>query len=370
LLTTYQRNRDLHAPYVIQTAISLERQLTKTANLSVSYLNSTGNDQFYTNNVNAPTNLSTFYPYYTDPTAAIRPVPFENIYEYESNAKFRQNQLFVQSSVRAGAKVTLFAYYVLNYVNSDTSGVGAFPSNPFNIQQDYGRAAFDIRNRFFLGGSVGLPWGLRFSPFMVASSGTPYDISLSQDLVGSSQFNQRPAFAAAGATGPNIVTVPGFGTFDTVPQPGEKLVPVNSLTGPNHFALNVRLSKTFNFGPENKSGSGSGGGQGGGPGGFGGRGGGGGGGRNPFGGGGGPGGPGGGGTAASKRYSFTLSVNARNVFNDVNLGTPSAVLSPPTVDSPNATFSRFFGVSNSLAGGPYSSGAANRQIYLQAGFSF
>ncbi len=369
LLTTYQRNPDLHAPYVIQTAVSLERQLTKTANLSVSYLNSTGNDQFYTNNVNAPTNLSTFYPYYTDPTAAIRPVPFENIYEYESNAKFRQNQLFVQSSVRAGAKVTLFAYYVLNYVNSDTSGVGAFPSNPFNIQQDYGRAAFDIRNRFFLGGSVGLPWGLRFSPFMVASSGTPYDISLSQDLVGSSQFNQRPAFAAAGATGPNIVTVPGFGTFDTVPQPGEKLVPVNSLTGPNHFALNVRLSKTFNFGPENKSGSGSGGGQGGGPGGFGGRGGGGGGGRNPFGGGGGPGGPGGG-TAASKRYSFTLSVNARNVFNDVNLGTPSAVLSPPTVDSPNATFSRFFGVSNSLAGGPYSSGAANRQIYLQAGFSF
>lgn len=366
LLTTYERNPNLHAPYTIQTAVSLERQLTKVANLSVSYLNSTGNDQFYTNNINSPTNIPDFFPYYLNPAAATRPVPFENIYQYQSNAKFRQNQLFVQSRIQAGSRVTLFAYYVLNYVNSDTTGTAGFPSNPFNLLQDYGRAAFDIRNRFFLGGSVGLPWGLRFSPFMIASSGSPYNITLSQDLIGSSQFNQRPAFATS-VTSPNDVEVPGFGIFDTVPQPGEKLVPINSLTGPGRFTLNVRLAKTFGFGPENKGPSGAGGGQGGGPGGYGGGRGGGGGGRNPFGGGG---GPGGGGSGSSKRYSITLSVNARNVFNNVNLGTPSAVLSPPTPDSPTATFSRFFGVSNALAGGPYSSGAANRQIYLQAGFSF
>ena len=65
-----------------------------------------------------------------------------------------------------------------------------------------------------------------------------------------------------------------------------------------------------------------------------------------------------------------MSVNARNVFNDVNLATPSAVLSPPTAESPQASFSRFFGVSNALAGGAFSSNAANRQIYLQASFNF
>jgi hypothetical protein len=65
-----------------------------------------------------------------------------------------------------------------------------------------------------------------------------------------------------------------------------------------------------------------------------------------------------------------LSVNARNVFNDVNPATPSAVLSPPMTAGGDASFSRFFGVSNGLATGPFSSGAANRQIYLQAGFSF
>jgi hypothetical protein len=365
LLTFYQTNENLHAPYVAQTAVSLERQLTKVANLSVSYLNSVGNDQLLTNNINAPDNLSTNYPYYLNPAAATRPTQFQNIYQYESGAIFRQNQLFVQSRVQAGQKLTLFAYYVLNYANSDTSGANSFPSNPANIMKDYGRASFDTRNRFFLGGSVALPWGLRLSPFMIASSGSPYNVTLSQDLIGSSQLNQRPSFSTAPAGGA-IVTVPGFGTFNTLPGANATPIPVNDFTGPNHFTLNLRLAKTFNFGPENKGGANSGGGGGGG--GRGGGGGGRGGGANPFGGG----GPGGfGGNTSTKRYSITLSVNARNVFNDVNLANPSAVLNPPPVANGNASFNTaFFGVSNALAGGPFSSGAANRQIYLQAGFSF
>jgi hypothetical protein len=229
--------------------------------------------------------------------------------------------------------------------------------------QDYGRASFDIRNRFFLGGSVGLPWGLRFSPFLIAQSGSPYNVSLSQDLAGSSQLNQRPSFSTAPAGGP-IVTVPGFGTFNTVPGVNAIPIPVNDFTGPNHFTLNVRLAKTISFGPESKGPSGGSDGGGGGRGGRGGRGGG----ANPFGGG----GQGGfGGNAATRRYSVTFSVNARNVFNNVNLANPSAVLNPPETAGADASFSsRFFGVSNALAGGPFSSNAANRQIYLQAAFSF
>ena len=364
LFTSYKPNPNLHAPYVAQTAVSLERQINKVTNLSVSYLNSVGNDQLLTNNINAPNNPAAIFPYYLNPAAATRVVPFENIYQYESGAIFRQNQLFVQSRVQAGQKVTLFAYYVLNYANSDTSGANSFPSNPANLMQDYGRASFDVRNRFFLGGSVGLKWGLRFSPFLIASSGSPYNVSLSQDLIGSSQLNQRPSFSTAPAGGA-IITVPGFGTFNTQPGVGATPIPVNTFTGPNHFTLNVRLAKTFNFGPENKGGGGGGGGGGG-------RGGGGGGGRgggaNPFGGG----GPGAlGGNTSTKRYSITLSINARNVFNDVNLMNPSAVLNPPAVAGGNASFNAaFFGVSNQLAGGPFSSGAANRQVYLQAGFAF
>jgi hypothetical protein len=256
-----------------------------------------------------------------------------NIYQYESEGIFRQNQLFVQATIRAGAKVMLFGYYVLNYANGDTSGPGSFPSNPYNIVQDYGRTSFDLRNQATIGGSIALPYGFRLSPFMVASSGSPYNITLSQDLIGSSQFNQRPAFASSLSNPANVVTVRGFGSFDTIPQFGEKLFPVNFLTGPNRFTLNLRLAKTFGFGKEIGGQNSNAG-------------------RIRSG--------------VNQSYRVTFSVNARNAFNNVNLATPSAVLSPPTATSP-ASSSSFFGVSNALAGGLPSS---NRQIYLQASFSF
>gem|GEM_PF-2934325 len=71
------------------------------------------------------------------------------------------------------------------------------------------------------------------------------------------------------------------------------------------------------------------------------------------------GGFGGGGAASTRRYSLTFSVNARNVLNKVNAATPVGVLSSPN-----------FGQSIALAGGPFSSAAANRKIELQAMFSF
>jgi hypothetical protein len=65
------------------------------------------------------------------------------------------------------------------------------------------------------------------------------------------------------------------------------------------------------------------------------------------------------GPVTSRRYSLTFSVNARNVLNHVNAATPIGTLS-----------SQHFGQSTNLAGGPFSSQAANRKIELQAMFSF
>ena len=87
-----------------------------------------------------------------------------------------------------------------------------------------------------------------------------------------------------------------YGTFNTVPIPGQTIVPINYGGGPSLFTLNLRLSKTFGLGPkvDSKAAGGPRGG-GGGAGGGGGRGGGGGGGGRGMGGLGGPGGPGPGG---------------------------------------------------------------------------
>jgi hypothetical protein len=342
---TYQISPSLYAPYTLQSAISVERQITKSATLSVTYLNSRGFDQLLSINANAPYPGTPCYPCV---------LPSSNLFQYVSEGVFRQNQLIVNTNIRAGTKLQMFGYYTLNYANSDTAGVSSFASNSYDISQDYGRASFDTRHRLFLGGSVAMPYAFRLSPFLVASSGSPFNIFTSTDLNGDSQFNDRPALAPGATCGnPNIYCT-SLGTFNAAPTAGDKLVPINYGTGPAHVTLNLRLSKTFGFGPKVKSTPGNQGGPGGGGGG-GGRGGGGP--RGPLFGS----GPAGmtGGSGSDRRYNLTFSASARNVFNKVNLANPGGVLGSP-----------FFDRYNNLFGGPFSTGVAVRRIDLQASFSF
>ena len=83
---------------------------------------------------------------------------------------------------------------------------------------------------------------------MMASSGSPFNITVGQDLNGDSIFNDRPAFAAAGATGSNIVATQVGQLLTPVPLPGEKIIPVNYGTGPGMFEMNVRAQQNISFG--------------------------------------------------------------------------------------------------------------------------
>jgi hypothetical protein len=355
--TIYRANSNLRSPSIMQTAVSIERQLSKSATLAVTYLNSRGSHQLLTRNINAP-EPGTFDP--SVPGSGVRPFGgTTNIYQYDSEGIFRQNQLIVNSRVGLGSRLSLFGFYTLSYVNSDTSGASSFPSNQYNIMQDYGRASFDVRHRLFLGGNVSLPYAWRLNPFLAVNSGRPFDITLGQDLNGDSIFNDRPGFAT-GSTPANDVRTTSLGDFNLAPG-GNNFIPVNYGNSPASVALNLRVSRTFGFGPEVKgaSASGPGGGERGGYGGGGGRGGppgGGLGGRGLSGGGGNPFGPG---AAVNRRYNLTFSASARNIFNHVNYGSQVGNLNSP-----------LFGVSNSLANGPFASGNAIRRIDLQLVFAF
>ncbi|MGA7138012.1 MAG: carboxypeptidase regulatory-like domain-containing protein, partial [Terriglobales bacterium] len=246
----YQIAPNLHAPYIMQTAFSMERQVTKIANLTLTYLNARGVHQLMSIDVNAPTPGTPYStgqrPYYPD---------VSDIYQYSSVGVFRQNQLIVNFNIRAGAKLSLFGYYSLNYANSDPLGSSSngafannFPSDQYNVKLDYGRASFAIRDRVFFGGTIGLPRGFRLSPFMIFNSGSPYNITAGQDLANDLLFNVRPAFNANPS---------GACTFPTkaacqfmIPATPYTQIPINYLTGPNLFTLNLRLAKTFGFGPE------------------------------------------------------------------------------------------------------------------------
>ena len=124
---------------------------------------------------------------------------------------------------------------------------GSFPDNPFNIHEDYGRASFDIRNRVVVGGTITLKHGFLLSPLMNFQSGTPFNITIGQDLIGSTIFNQRPSFATASTPAADIVSTK-YGAFNIDPAPGAPLIPVNFGQGPNSFVMNLRVTKTFSFG--------------------------------------------------------------------------------------------------------------------------
>jgi uncharacterized membrane protein YgcG len=348
----YQIDPNLRAPYTMQTGVGLERQLSKNATVSVTYLNSHGVHQLFTRDINAPL-----------PATGVPPNPnYGNIYQYESAGLFNQNQLITNFNLRMGTKLMLFGVYTLGYAHSNTGGVSSSPMNPYDIEEDYGRAAFDVRHRVFMGGTWTLPRGFGISPFVVANTGAPFNITLGQDVYGTGIFNARPTFATLAAycaSGSNIPAA-GCGAFGTSTSPAasETIIPPNYATGPGQFTVNLRLSKTFAFGkkpesPSSSRGPGGGQGMGGGRGGYGG----GLGGRGLSGGGGGGGlfGP----PSTNTRYSLTFSVNARNVFNNVNLAPPIGVLGSP-----------LFGRSNALVGGFFSSSAANRRIDLQVMFNF
>jgi hypothetical protein len=337
----------------MQSAASIERQVTKNATVSVTYLNSRGEHAFYIDNVNAPYVLGGVTPNGTR----------QNIYQYDSGGIFRQNQLIANVRVNTGRRVSLFGFYVLNYANSDVSSGGSaggffssgttseasFLSNQYDPVADYGRAAFDVRHRVFVGGNFTLPYNFSLSPFAVINSGEPYNLTTGQDNNGDSIFNDRPWFAGS-PTNTVCNSRASFSTADT----GLGIVPINYCTGPSAVTLNLRLSKTIGFGRETKGSSGGGDrGYGGphshggglGPGGLSGAGG-----SNPFGGRAG---------GVNRRYSLTFSIAARNLLNTFNPGPPVGNLS-----------SQYFGQSIMNAGGPFSSSSANRRIDLQVRFSF
>jgi hypothetical protein len=351
--TIYDVAPGLKASLNMQAAVGVDHSFGKYVTLSATYVNSRGVHQYLSDNINAYEAAT----YDATTGTGVRPNGInENVYQFQSGGVYNQNQLMLNYSVRA-KKVSLFGFYVLNSAKADTSGATYFPSMQTNPGADYGRAAFDVGSRFLLGGNYQAPFGISFSPFLVVDSGTPFNITIGQDLNGDNQYNDRPAYATASSTD-TLDTA--YGNFDLNPSATAKRIPYDLGTGPSQVSMNLRVSKSFGIGPRVAGGVGGsqggpgGGGHGGGPGGGG-----------PPGGGLGPGGLSGSNgpprldQTVPRKYSVTFSAMGHNVFNHVNLAAPVGVL-----DSP------LFGKSTALAGGFFNSAASNRSIDVQASFNF
>jgi len=379
--TFYTIAPNLHAANDMEAAAGVDRQITKDITGNVTYVFSQGIHQFFMDNLSAAAEFpledasSDTYPT-TAPTA-----PGTNNLQYQSGGFYREQQIMV--TVRATTrKFSLFGNYTYSDAKGDTEGVTSVPSVSSDPGLDFGRTHFDVRNRVMLFGNFMLPWAVSVSPMVVANSGTPFNITTGSDLTGNNQFDGRPTYAA-NCSEPNTIQTQ-WGCFDAEPygtvspesgtpiEPyavNERITPYGLGTGPANVSVNMRLAKVIGIGPKvESSGPGMGGrGRGGGGGGY----------R------GGPQGLGGGGLSGSRggfgpmnesvprKYSLTFSAWCTNLLNHENLGVPNGSISP-TLDSAGALEpQRFFGRSQTLAGGYFAlPTAGNRNLSLQATFTF
>ena len=331
----------LRAPYLIQSAIGVERQLNKGTTLAVNLTDTRGVHQFVTSEVGTPVSANA-----------------GREFAFQSDGLLKQMQVITRVNSQIGARLSLFGAYIFSNAHSNTDGAlcpstagcgTSTPVNQYDLTDEWSRSALDIQHRMFLAGTLQGPWRVQLAPFITASAGAPFNITTGSDYLGNGIFNARPALA--GGPGEGIVFTP-YGYLNPNPLPGEALIARNYGTGPAQFTVNLRVSRTWGFGPTKFAGSSGGARAGGGGFGGGGRGG-------PFGGG--MGGRGGFGGSTEHRFNLTLSVSARNLLNRVNYVTPVGNMGSP-----------FFLQSTAISGGfmAEQTPTDNRRIDMQLRFQF
>ena len=342
---------DFQAPTFVMTAINFERQLPSKFTLFAVVFNYRGKHLLRVRNINAPL-PGTYDP--SNPDSAIRPSgKVGDLYYYESSANFNDYRWFGGVRRQMSKGFSLFANLGGGRGKTDTDCIfgtiaNCFPADSYDVSAEYSRVSFIPNGSFFAGGTMILPkLKVNFNPFIVYSTGRPFNIVTGRDTNGDGLFTERPAFAS-GQTDLENFRRTRFGSFDLAPAPGQELIPRNYGMGPGFFSVNMGISRSFQFGNVPGPAAVA---------------------PKPAAAGPAPAAAPAGGNkpsnapAPEKRYTLTLSVNIQNLLNHTNLTNPIGNLSSPQ-----------FGESISTAGGfggpGGSSAAGNRRIQVQIRLGF
>lgn len=290
--TLRTKSPDLRAPYVFISTVSYQQQLPKNLTATVSYNFERGNHLLRTRNVNAPLAALNNQRPNADVGA---------ILQYESAGISKRHEFIAGLQGELSDKFNFYTSYRLAFAKSDTNGATTAPANSFDLTGEFGRSNSDQRHQFYFESYVALPFEIAFSPNLFIATGAPFNITTGADDNGDTLFFDRPAFALAGDA--NAITTP-FGIFNPQPQADDKIVPRNFGRGAGEISLNLNVSKTFGFGPENASRDNCQSGRL----------------RCGF---------------VNRRYGLTFSMDVFNLLNHTNFGEFNGVLSSPLFGRPN-----------------------------------
>ncbi len=148
--TTEELASNLRTPYIMQSALTVERQLPKNTTISESFVVSHGMHELRSADINAPL-PGTF----TTPGTGV--FPYGNvgpILLVESSGIYNQNQLITNVRSQLNRNISLNGFYMYGHAKSNTDGINSLPANPYSMAGEYGPSSLDIRHRAFIGGTI------------------------------------------------------------------------------------------------------------------------------------------------------------------------------------------------------------------------
>ncbi|MBI1760865.1 MAG: carboxypeptidase regulatory-like domain-containing protein [Acidobacteria bacterium] len=244
---------DLQAPSLINLTASVERQITRGLVTSLTYNFARGLHQFRVRNINAPRSGTNDRP---DPTQG-------NLFQLESSASSLYHGFQFRIDRRLGANFTAFGSYALSWAQSDADGPVSFPANGADLRAEWGRALTDRRHYLYVGGNWRLPWNWRVAPFVTVYSGLPFNITTGRDENNDARLTDRLPGVGRNADVPASL-------YASLPEAlaarcivdcktgGQQINLRDFLTtnfpqgiraaGPGYFAANLSVNKTIGFG--------------------------------------------------------------------------------------------------------------------------
>ena len=197
---------DIREPYIIQSGLGVERQITKSLTATANYINTRGIKLYRSRDINAPL-----------PPFLERPDPAIGILrQIESSAHSQAHALELMLRGKISRFFNGTIQYTLGRVYNDTSGINSRPADNHDLTGEWSRADFDERHRFNLLGTIKAGEWFNLGMTLALTSGRPYSLTTGRDDNRDSLAIDRPAG-----------------------------VPRNSLQGPGAATLDVRWAKEF-----------------------------------------------------------------------------------------------------------------------------
>jgi outer membrane receptor for ferrienterochelin and colicin len=247
----------LATPYSVIASAGVERQLTKNATITATYLFSRGIKLPRTVNVNLPPPLTVNNGNAGDLFSPVLPQVFSrsvfgldrlnprysNVYQWQNQSSSTYHGLSIALNRRLANEIEFSGSYTLSKTLDDASDFTEQPQNSYDIQMEHTVSANDQRHRFVFSGTFDLPFGdenegqesanlisqlfgnIEAAPIMTIGSGRPIDplVGFDANRNGSFPLSSRPL---------------GFAR--------------NSLHTSNHVQLDLRLLKYFKVGEHGK----------------------------------------------------------------------------------------------------------------------